>query len=192
VSNLSNLYLIDVTSGFSKLISATPLYPALKGTVAGFDFNPRTDRIRIVTDMGQNMTVSPVTGRVTTIDYPISPSITKINSIAYTTGGTTTMPFLYDLSMGDGFLYSQSDAKGALRMIGYTGLQIIGEGGFDIAKDNSFAVAFLNAYAPKGIQSDKSDDITQPAYRLYVVDLRTGAATSFGIVNPMIGIAIQH
>ena len=41
-----------------------PAALALQGTVFGFDFNPAADRIRVVSNMGQNLRLHPDTGAV--------------------------------------------------------------------------------------------------------------------------------
>ena len=42
--------------------------PALSGTAFGFDFNPTVDRIRVVSDTGQNLRLNPDTGAVAAVD----------------------------------------------------------------------------------------------------------------------------
>src|SRR5256885_3209372 len=52
---------------------------ALSGTVFGMDFNPIADRLRIVSDTGQNLSVNPANGLVTTDATlnPGSPNVTR-------------------------------------------------------------------------------------------------------------------
>lgn len=64
VGSSSQLYIINPMTGAAIRI-ASPLIPALQGTSFGFDFNPTVDRIRIVSNTGQNLRVNPDTAAVT-------------------------------------------------------------------------------------------------------------------------------
>jgi hypothetical protein len=193
VSNFNLLYSINPSTGLATRISKVSFSPPLSGAVAGIDFNPRYDRLRIVTDTDQNLYINPANGTVVSVDVPLSPAGVGVNSIAYTTA-TIEEASLYDISVRDGFVYRQLSGKGALSRIGTTGLGIDGEGGFDISRDNTNALAVLNAFstevAPGTIGTPGVDDLSQKSYRLYSIDLTTGKATSLGRINPMIGIAI--
>jgi hypothetical protein len=43
-------------------MSAAVFMPVLAGTSFGFDFNPTVDRIRLVSDSGQNLRLNPNSG----------------------------------------------------------------------------------------------------------------------------------
>src|SRR5438270_8619259 len=43
----------------------------LSGTAFGFDFNPATDRIRVVSDTGQNLRLNPNDGTLSGTDTPL-------------------------------------------------------------------------------------------------------------------------
>lgn len=196
LSASGNLYVIDRTTAAAKLISLTPVSPELAGSMFGFDFNPRTDRIRIVTDKGQNITVNPTTGTVTSVDANVNPTL-RVNSIAYANStSSTSAALLYDISSADGKLYAQQEAKGFVSAIGSTGLVINGEGGFDISRNNASVFAVLTARSADatggGTVGLNGDDLTQEANRLYAINLRTGRATSYGkLGHGIIGIAVQ-
>ena len=64
VSNQSRMYIINQNTGVAVAVSATPFTPAISGTQVGFDFNPTVDRIRLVTNTGQNLRLHPETGAV--------------------------------------------------------------------------------------------------------------------------------
>ncbi|MFN2447016.1 MAG: DUF4394 domain-containing protein [Vicinamibacterales bacterium] len=76
----SQLYLINPASGAAIRIGG-PLTPALQGTVFGFDFNPTVDRIRIVSNTGQNLRVHPETTAVT-VDGNLAYATTDVNAAA--------------------------------------------------------------------------------------------------------------
>ena len=73
------LYIFDPVTGAATLVSTLAADPAdttdpytdVVGTDFGVDFNPVPDRIRLVTDTGQNLRVNPDTGLVTT-DTPLA------------------------------------------------------------------------------------------------------------------------
>src|SRR6478736_824294 len=49
LGSTSRLYTINTSTGAATAVAATAFVPALSGTIAGFDFNPTVDRIRVVT-----------------------------------------------------------------------------------------------------------------------------------------------
>jgi hypothetical protein len=188
------LYIIDRNTGAATLVSQTPI--DLAGSQFGMDFNPRTDMLRIVTDKGQNIAVSPSTGAVVS-SYWSTNTTAKINSIAYlSTSATTAGPLMYDISSADYKLYAQNEKTGVLTSIGTTGLILNGDGGLDISKSGT-AYAIYTARAdsttnPTFSTSPYGDDPTQEASRLYTINLRTGMATSYGKVgNNLIGVAVM-
>jgi len=198
VSNLNLIYSIN-TSGFgtgpvgtATRISQAPFSPVIEGTTVGFDFNPATDRIHLITDKGQNLRISPSTGQVISVDQYLSGSgsILAINSAAFSNNFSgTTGTSLYDVDYLQGKVYRQSG--GSLTLIGSTGLTITGEGGFDISRTGA-ALGVYNAFGRPvwGSTTTSTDDGSQQAYRLYGINLRTGAATNLGKVKPMIGLSI--
>src|SRR5262245_52665967 len=61
IGSTSQVYVINTRNGFATPIGA-PFTPALQGTAFGVDFNPAADRIRVVSDAGQNLRINPDTG----------------------------------------------------------------------------------------------------------------------------------
>jgi hypothetical protein len=57
------LYRIDAATGVATAVGG-PLAVTLEGSEFGFDFNPTVDRIRVVSDRGQNLRLHPDTGAV--------------------------------------------------------------------------------------------------------------------------------
>jgi hypothetical protein len=57
------LYRIDAATGVATVVGER-LAVSLDGTEFGFDFNPTVDRIRVVSDRGQNLRLHPDTGAV--------------------------------------------------------------------------------------------------------------------------------
>ena len=59
----NRLYTVNVDSGTATPVGA-PFAGTLQGADFGFDFNPTVDRIRVVSDRGQNLRLHPDTGAV--------------------------------------------------------------------------------------------------------------------------------
>ena len=178
LGSTSRIYTINVTTGAATAVSAAPFTPAISGPVAGFDFNPTVDRIRLVTSTGQNLRLHPETGLVAATDINLNPGSPSINSVAYTnsfSGASSTV--LFDIDVASQKLLKQDNPNGGVLVeVGNLGVAATGEGGFDISPDNALALASLNVGGISG---------------LYKINLETGAATSLGsLATPLIGIAI--
>lgn len=187
VSLSSMIYKIDPNTGVAQAVSLTPFSPSISGAMVGFDFEPKTDRIRLVTDNDQNLRISPVTGAVTNIDFPLNPALPTINSIAYSSLYSLNGSLLYDVDIAEGNLYRQNPNTGTLTRVGSLGLKISGEGGFDISRSNvAFAVLFASGQGPV----IGGEDLSVPDFRLFKINLNNGVTTNFGKVKNLIGLAI--
>lgn len=187
VSNFSMLYVIDPNAGTATPVSVNPFSPEIAGNFVGFDFDPKADRIRLVTNKDQNLRINPTTGVVESLDFPLNPATPSVNAIAYSSYSFGfAAGALFDIDITEGMLYRQNPIAGTLTLVGPLGLTVSGEGGFDISRNNSaLAVLFANGRGAGGGSIDPD-----PAYRLYSINLKTGGATSFGKVKNLIGIAI--
>ncbi|MEO6131555.1 MAG: DUF4394 domain-containing protein, partial [Saprospiraceae bacterium] len=125
VSDSSKIYLIDPESGMARPINRTPFEPTIKGSSVGFDFDPKTDMIRLVTDQGQNLSIEPEQGIVMSVDPDLNPAGSAVNAVAFSRALTPSRVFpLYDLDASRGDLYKQDPATGALTFVGSLGLSI--------------------------------------------------------------------
>ncbi|MEJ7588078.1 MAG: DUF4394 domain-containing protein [Ferruginibacter sp.] len=182
ISSAGRLYVINPMTGEARMIGAGPITPALAGTIAGFDFNPTVDRIRLVTNTGQNLRLNPETGAVAVTDMAINGvANAMVTGVAYTNnkaGAATTT--LYDIDVTTKKLYKQVPPNdGTLVEVGSLMLDIEGEGGFDIAPKDSIAIGL---YKIKNIPT------------LFKVNLSTGEAkklAKFNSAKNYTGIAIQ-
>ena len=143
VGSSSRLYIINPMTGTSVALGTGPFSPALNGNVVALDFNPTVDRIRLITNMGQNLRLHPETGAVAFTDGSINgASGAVITGGAYTnnkSGVTTTT--LYDIDPVTDRLYRQDPPNnGTLADVGPLGLDITAVGGFDISP-NGDAIA---------------------------------------------------
>jgi hypothetical protein len=91
-----NLYLVDPITGAATLnaaLTGVDLDPG--GTRFSIDFNPTVDRLRIISNTGQNLRLTPGTG-TTSVDGPLNGASTGAVSVAYTNNiGTATTTVLF-------------------------------------------------------------------------------------------------
>lgn len=176
----SRIYVINYTTGAARAIGTGAFTPALDGEIAGFDFNPTVDRIRVVTNTGQNLRLVPETGAVAFTDGSINGAANAaITAVAYTnsTAGAATTT-LYDIDQTSGKLFKQDPPNdGTLVEVGPLNVTFTGEGGFDISAMDNTALAALYS-------GDKAN--------LYEIDLTSGTAYKVGNFsnNRIISIAI--
>lgn len=164
----SRLYVINPSTGVARPLGATTFTPAINGEIVAFDFNPTVDRIRVVTNKGQNLRLHPETGAVVAVDGMINgPAGAAVSAVAYTnnkSGATTTT--LYDIDLATRKLYKQDPPNnGTLVEVGPLQLEISAEAGFDISPDNSIALAVLYVNSQSTLAQ---------------IDLNTGKATALG------------
>ncbi|MCU0867039.1 MAG: DUF4394 domain-containing protein [Planctomycetes bacterium] len=176
----SQLYVLDPNTGLATAVGA-PFATALSGSEFGFDFNPTVDRIRIVSDSGQNLRAHPDTGAVVAVDSalqfaPSDPNAGMTPQIAasgYTNsvaGATTTT--LYNIDTGRDVLVTQIPPNsGTLNTIGSLGRDVIAVAGFDIAPDGRAFAALNTAGSTSGTT------------QLFALDLGTGATSWLGTLQ---------
>ena len=175
LSDASKLYIINTSNSSARIVSSTAFSPAISGTLASIDFNPTVDRIRLVSNTGQNLRLHPETGAVAATDMNINGSgAPSITGVAYTNskaGASTTT--LYDIDKTSGKLFKQDPPNnGTLVEVGNLGVSFTGPAAFDINHDNSIALLALN------------ND-------LHVLDLNNGKASLINsLQTPIIDLAI--
>lgn len=185
VSDQSRIYFINLNSGVATATSTVPFSPAINGSKVGFDFNPTVDRIRLVTDLGQNLRLHPETGMVVVPDGDLNPGPVEVSAVAYTnsvSGASATL--LYDIDVVTNSLYKQNPPNnGTLEFVGALTIDAVEANGFDISPDNKTALAVMAEYDENSDSNVKS---------LYAINLKTGKAIHMGAVDDeVIGIAIR-
>ncbi len=147
LGSTSRIYVIDPASGTARAIGTGPFTPLLVGNIAGFDFNPTVDRIRIVTSSGQNLRANPETGTIAFTDGVINGQPGAIIAgAAYTSNSAgAAATTLYDIDALSDNLYIQNPPNnGTLTLVGSLGLNV-DDGGFDIAgASDAFAMVTIN------------------------------------------------
>ncbi len=169
VSNASKFYIINTSTANTRAVSTTAFAPVISGTIASIDFNPTVDRIRLVTNTGQNLRMNPETGGFVATDGSIA-TTSSITGVAYTnskSGASSTI--LYDLDATSGKLFKQDPPNnGTLVEVGSLGITFTGQAAFDINPDNTVALMA----ATTGSQNN-----------LYTVNLTNGKATNVGTLS---------
>jgi hypothetical protein len=174
----SRLYTINMSSGAATSISLAPFSTLLSGTYFGFDFNPTVDRIRVVSNTGQNIRLNPLTGDIAAVDLPLNPGTPLVSSAAYTNNfpGTATT-VLYTIDFNNQKLYIQNPPNnGTLVEVGNLAMDTGAENGFDIGGTSNKAYAIVSAGG---------------AGKIYSINLATGAATQLNTYpNGVRGFAV--
>lgn len=182
LDGINDLYLLNRFTGVASFVGT----PGISGGFDyGFDFNPTVDRIRVVTDNGQNFRVNPNDGSLTTdsaLDYiagdPNDAATPALSGAAYTNNvATATTTTLYGIDANLDILARSTNANGGLYVTqGDLGLDVTGLLGFDISGPTGVAYASLST---DGFSSS-----------LYTIDLATGAATFVGGIGSASGTTI--
>lgn len=183
LTNKGNLYTINTDTGLASLITA--LKPAtgssfttLDGTSFAVDFNPTADRLRVISNNGQNLRINVDTGD-TIKDGDINGiSDAKVTAAAYTnsfaTPVSTLATELFDLDQTGKTLTKQNPPNaGTLNLIGNLGVNLGIDNGFDIAGgDNGLALAAVSGASGPSVlyRIDLNSDttITTPRARLAI------------------------
>ncbi|HEY8563137.1 MAG TPA: DUF4394 domain-containing protein [Pyrinomonadaceae bacterium] len=177
LGSASRLYRIDTAAGAATQVGAAGAF-ALSGTEFGFDFNPTVDRIRVVSNTGQNLRLNPNDGSLTATDGTLNPGAPNVTAAAYTNsfaGATATT--LYDIDSGSDTLYVQNPPNaGTLVAVGALGVNATDANGFDIAAGSNTALAALQVNG-------------ETASKLFSIDLSTGAASFIAPVGG--GVALR-
>lgn len=194
------------TSG--AFVSAVAAPAPISGSAFGMDFNPATDRIRVVDNSGQNFRMNPNTGAFIdgdlggaagsvsglNMDGPVNGATTTLDDAAYTNNiSNVSVATLYTIDSTTNSLYIQNPPNAGTQTLPITvtlggpPLDFGSESGFDIPSGVNVVTSntpatgeAVAAFSVGGISG------------LYHVNLATGAATllgPFGLIVRDIAIA---
>jgi hypothetical protein len=176
VGDAGGVYVVEPASGQATKVAQMDV--ALSGTAFGADFNPTVDRLRLVSDSGQNLRINVDTG-ATTVDSGLNAGpgvpVSGVTAAAYTNNDAdpTTATTLFDIdTVGDRVAIQAPPNAGTINPTGNLGVDAT-DAGFDIystiARDGSTvnvrALASLTVNGTSG---------------LYQIDVLTGRATWLG------------
>ena len=189
LSSSGNVYLLDPATGvatFKVTLKAAAgddnPFTVLTGTRFAIDFNPVVDRLRVVSNTGQNLRINIDTGDTTT-DAAIAAG-SAVTAAAYTNsfaGSTSTQ--LFDLDLTAGRLQLQSPPNDGVLSAGVPlGVTADASNGFDIDARTNTGFAVLRVAGETA---------------LYSIDLaataNTNAATKVGVIadgGEIVGLAL--
>ena len=137
----------------------------LDGVDFGFDFNPLVDRIRILSNTGQNLRVNPNDGLLAATDTTLNPGTPAVTGAAYTNNYPgTTATTLFDIDSNTDMLYIQNPPNnGTLVAVGALGIDVTAANGFDIGGNSNMAYAILTVGSTA---------------KIYSINTTSGAATA--------------
>ena len=175
VSSSSRVYVINPQTGVARLIPGSTENERTGACICtgsfSMDFDPTTDRIRVVAFNSRNRVINPETGAVEEIYGPPpvvpSPIESPIRAMAYSNSvAGTSSTTLYAINAVDKQLYRVTSANDVtIEAIGKLNLPISGAGGMDIDAKTGTALAVFPT----------TPNVTPT---LFTVDLTTGAATT--------------
>lgn len=145
----SRVYIVNPNTGVATFAfsfrTTTGMTVLLSGKSFGVDFNPAADRLRIISNTGQNLRVVPDNAAVgvagtTFVDGNINPLPASVNGVAYDNNDNdpATGTELYALDVTADLQYEINPPNaGSLVEPLPVKLKIEGDGGFDIAPRNA-------------------------------------------------------
>lgn len=209
LSQAGRLYTLEIPTGALRAVGPGPAVVGLRGTAFGFDFNPVADRIRVVSNTGQNLRLHPDTGAAVDGDPAVdgvqpdpalryawsdvhagrAPDIAGAAYTYNTQDSKITTNYAIDRALGvlvmqgsrEGATPVVSPNTGQLRTVGSLGLPPLLDVAFDISDVGNTALIAVRTTV---------DSQTH----LHLVDLRTGATRPLGKVGegaPLVGMAIE-
>ncbi len=188
MTNKNTLYTVNANSGVATLVGAGPAAFLPQGRQIEIDFNPSVDRLRVVTNLGQNFRLNPNTGALVDGDA-VAAGVQPDTVLAYAVGDVNSgvkpnvIAAAYDRNFQGGVLTTlfgidqrgktlvriggvdgaPSPNGGQLSTVGPLGVALSSRIGFDIDDDGT-AFAALNG-------------------RLHTINLTTGQATLVGRIT---------
>lgn len=167
VGSNSRIYTVNRMTGAATFVAT--LSTPLSGTNFGVDFNPVPDRLRIISNTGQNLRVN-VNDGFAIVDGVINGPTTNVTGAGYTNSfNGATMTTLYDVSAATDILYTQNPPNnGTLVAVGPLGIDVSEVNGFDITPIGNAAFGAFTVGGTTG---------------LFSVNLTTGAVQNAGAIG---------
>ena len=153
LSSAGVIYQIDPATGIATRKSALRAasgddnpFTALSGSAFGIDFNPAVDRLRVVSDTGQNLRINVDTGDTIT-DATVNPAGAMVTGSAYTNSfAGTSRTQLFALDAAAGRLQLQDPPNNGTLAAGVTlGVTGASANGFDIDARTNTGYAVLQS-----------------------------------------------
>lgn len=188
IGALGYLYRINTSTGACLAVATSPLY--MNGSLPGIDFIPTTDKLRIVSNADVNLRINPDSVSISNTDLALAYQSADVNdgvnpqvsTVAYSNNfAGTSSTILYGLDLGIRVLVIKNPpSDGKLVTVGPLGISSVfaDTSGFDISASGTAYAALCTIGS---------------TWKLYTIDLNTGAATlvnTIGNGGPIAGIAV--
>jgi hypothetical protein len=183
LGSTGRLYTVNTTSGVATLkatlaadaADSTDAFTTLSGTEFGVDFNPVVDRLRVVSDTGQNLRIDPDTGATIT-DAPLTSggaARAGVNGAAYSNAfAAACRTTLYYIDATTDQLLTTTDPNGGVvTVVGALGVDTTAASDFEIATAADGANAGYAVLVVGGVPTS------------YQINLASGVATAGGAVT---------
>lgn len=176
LGSTSRIYVVDPATGAATAIGSGSFLPALDGSKFGFNFNPTVDRIRIVSNRGQNLRAHPDTGQVVAVDGFLrynDDAVPSIVAAAYTNGvAGATSTTLYDFDLARRAIVTQTPPNEGRLVFNFQvkGGDFSEVTGFDISPSGN-----------KGYLATRETSAAR--VQLYEIDFANGAAILLGTLG---------
>ncbi|ATQ76844.1 DNA polymerase I [Massilia violaceinigra] len=198
VGSSGRIYTIDPSTGAAAVRSTivadaadtSAPFTALRGADFAVDFNPAADRLRVVSDTGQNLRINVDSGAATTDgDINGGPATAKITSAAYTNGfAGTASTTLFVIDAASAMLYTQTPPNnGTLSAPLALGVSASAVGGFDIDARNNRGLAALTVGGKTGLYAINLGAATNAATLLAALDL-TDSVKGLALRTPKVPV----
>ncbi|MGQ2980956.1 MAG: DUF4394 domain-containing protein [Polaromonas sp.] len=201
------LYTINEDTAVASVVGM-PFAAKLEGTQFGFDFNPTVDRIRVVSNTGQNLRLHPDTGAVVDGNATLD-GLQTDGKLAYAAGDVnfgkapvavgaaysynkadTKITTNFALDAATGALVTQGSREGVMPAVSPNTGQFLTVGALGMPFTTaSFDIQALSDVAFAALNNDGS-----PVSRWVTIDLKTGAARSLGTIGGgerVVGMALE-
>ena len=190
LGSAGNVYTVEPSTGVATLKAALKAAPgdddpfaALSGNDFAVDFNPVADRLRVVSNLGQNLRINVDTGDAITDGLiSLTGAAATVTAAGYSNAffGTTATQ-LFDIDAASGLLHLQDPPNNGTLAAGLAlGVNAEAVNGFDVDARNNTGYAALRVGG------------TQTLYR---VNIASGAATAVGAIaggEAIRGLALQQ
>lgn len=199
LSSAGRLYTLDVPSGALKLVGSGAGV-ALQGSSFGVDFNPVADRVRVVSNTGNNLRLHPDTGGLAATDPALAYApgdvqagqMLEVVAAGYTYNKKDDkLTTNYAIDRRSGTLLTQGSIEGTQPVVSpNTGqLRTVGPLGTGPLLDAAMDIADVTGAAFTAVRT-----ANQATTKLYTIDLSSGKATLIGTVADgaaIVGLAVE-
>ena len=199
LSSAGRLYTLDVPSGALKPVGSGAGV-ALQGSSFGVDFNPVADRVRVVSNTGNNLRLHPDTGGLAATDPALAYApgdvqagqMPEVVAAGYTYNKKDDkLTTNYAIDRRSGTLLTQGSVEGMQPVVSpNTGqLRTVGPLGTGPLLDAAMDIADVTGAAFTAVRT-----ANQATTKLYTIDLSSGKATLIGTVADgaaIVGLAVE-